>query len=243
MNGSNDYYFTPTVDYTGDITGTNGSITFDRPGPYFVLATYTNNTQSLFDYGVGFQVNDAVAGPTHNWHQSPVPSADVYVIDPALANSQPNFPQGAKVKKNLATWNDVLNYLGTLPLHAHVELSGHGSPGAFYYAGAKVLDSSNLATLNQFKGRIDCLTFMSCTTAQGIEGPAFLQQVANLLGTSGGYTECVGGNGKDWFVDDSGVELKYTAVTTPEPSTLLICALTLGVASACKRNKSHASHQ
>jgi hypothetical protein len=223
--GGTDYYYTPTVDYTGDITGTNGSITFIRPGPYFVLATYTDDSQSLFDYGVGFQVHDGPAtGPTHDWHPSPVPSADVYITDPALAKSQPTPPKGATVKNDLATWTDVLNYMKTLPMNAHVELSGHGAPGAFYYAGVKVLDSSDVNSLSPLVGKVTSLTFMSCLTSSGVEGPAFLQSVANLLGTSGGYTECVGGNGKEWFVDDSGRELIYTA-KTPEPSTLIASAL------------------
>jgi hypothetical protein len=216
QNGSNAYYFTPTVDYTGDITGANGSITFNRAGPYFVLATSTGGAQTLYDEGVGFQVFPAETGPSFNWHQTPVPTADTYVTDPALASSDPKIPAGSTVKNNLATWNDVLNYLKTLT-NAHVEVGGHGAPGQFYYAGALALDSSNLGTLDQLKGHVECLTFMSCKTAQGATGSSFLQSVANKLGTSGGYTEVVGGNGTDWFVNDSGKEIQFTAV--PEPST------------------------
>jgi hypothetical protein len=233
QDGSNAYYFTPTVDYTGDITGANGSITFNRPGPYFVLATNTNNTQTLFDYGIGFQVFPAETGPTYNWHQTTVPAADDYVIDPSLAASQPTFPQGSTVKNNLATWNDVLNFLKTLT-NAHVELSGHGAPGQFYYAGVDVLDSSMLGTLDQLVGHVECLTFMSCLTAQGAAGSAFLQGVANKLGTSAGYTDCVGGNGTNWFYNDSAKYLTFTAV--PEPPSLVLIVLGLaGIAIPARR--------
>jgi hypothetical protein len=57
---------------------------------------------------------------------------------------------------------------------------------------------------------------MSCSTGRGDEGKAFLQKVANYLGESGGYTDVVGGNGQDWFINGNGESVKYVV---PEPST------------------------
>lgn len=221
VTGGSDYYFTPTVDYTGELSDTAGSITFNRPGPYFVLATFTDDSTALFDYGIEFQVHGETTGPTYNWHVIDTPDPDVVVTDPALAASDPLFPSGTTVVHNKTTWAEVTAYLKTLT-NKHVELGGHGAPGQFYWQGNLVLDDSTQATkdwLNSMKGSINNLTFMSCNTGAGAAGDTFLQEVADTLGASAGYTDCVGGNGSEWFINDEG-----TKKVVPEPATLALLA-------------------
>lgn len=210
------YYFTPTVDYTGDITNTNGSITFIRPGPYFVLVTYTNETTELFDYGIEFLMQGDNDKETYNWRQIETPSPDVVVVDPnpyqvknpnpppatltkSLKDSQPDFPAGTTEVNILNTWEQVINYLKTLT-NKHVELSGHGNKGKFFWNGTEI----PITDFAQLRGHVNYLTFMSCLTGAGPEGYAFLSTIAIYLGQSGGYTDCVGGNGKEWFINNYG---------------------------------------
>jgi hypothetical protein len=230
QQGNNSYLYTPNVDYSATLSGSNGTLFLDHAGPYIVETTSSiDGSHAFTSFGVGFVVNPAATGPTYNWHMTDVPNADTYVVDPAVAASQPTFPAGSTVKNNLATWNDVLNYLKTLT-NAHVELSGHGNVGQFYYNGMLVLDDTTAATqatLDMLKGHVKELTFMSCLTGQGAGGQAFLQNVANTLGASSGYTDCVGGDGTKWYVNDDGKRVSFIAV--PEPGILALFALGGGI--------------
>jgi len=228
------YYFTPTVDYTGDITGTDGSITFNRPGPYFVLATYTNAETELFDYGIEFLVNPEKKGPTYNWKKTDTPKPDVVVVDPPLKDTQPDFGPDTTEVNDKTTWAEVTAYLQTLT-NKHVDLSGHVNKGQFYWNGKLVLDDSTQATkdwLNSMKGHIDYLTFMSCYTGAGTEGDTFLKTVADILGKSSGYTNAVGGNGTDWFINDEG-----TLKTVPEPISVFSGIVGLSMVVGYFRNR------
>jgi hypothetical protein len=222
VTGGMDYYFTPTVDYTGDIIGTDGRITFIRPGPYFVLVTYTDATTDLFDYGIEFLTRPGPAN-TYNWHVIPTPSPDVVITDPSLASSNPDFPAGTTEINDAATWEDVKKEMKKLT-DAHVEVGGHGSPGSFVYAGT-VIDSSNIdSELSDLKGHVSYLTFMSCSTGAGTQGDTFLSGVANILGKSAGYTDVVGGNGTKWFINGDG-----TNKVVPTPGSLVLGLLGLGL--------------
>lgn len=225
VEGGNEYYFTPWVDYTADITGTTGSVTFITPGPYFVLATYTNSTSELFDFGIEFDVfsNGGTAHKTYNWHRIPTPNPNVVAVDPDLVRSEPRHDPGTVVVSP-TSWQALTDYLKGLS-NAHVELGGHGSPGSFYYRGSRVLYDCTEETnnwLRSMQGHVRKLTFMSCSTGAGEEGRAFLQKVANYLSESGGYTNAVGGNGKDWFINGDG---KLVTFVVPEPSAvcLVVC--------------------
>jgi len=208
VEGGNSYYFTPTVDYTGDITGTDGSITFARPGPYFVLATYTDDSTALFDYGINFETYDG--DDTSDWHVIPTPSPDVVIIDPSDPNmvaSSPTFGNNTTVT-NIAGWNAVVAYMKTLS-GKHVELEGHGHEASFLWASKAVLGSNApalwLRTLNDLVGHVTNLTFISCNTGQGADGLNFIQTVANALGGSAGYTDAIGGCGEE----DTNGTVKY----------------------------------
>ena len=235
VEGGMDYYFTPCVDYTADITGTDGSVTFATPGPYFVRATSADTTTALFDFGVGFEVFPNETGPTYNWHKEPTPGPNVVAVDPDLVKSQPRFPPGTTVVAP-TNWDSLTEYLQTLT-NAHVELSGHGSPAAFYYCGSRVLYDCQPATddwLRKMRGHVKNLTFMSCSTAKGEAGRAFLQKVADFLGESAGYTDVVGGNGYDWFINDDGKRRTFVA---PEPSSLLALCSVLPLALILRRRR------
>ena len=217
------YYFRPGIDYTGDITGTNGTITFAHSGPYFVLATYTDKTTRLFDYGIGFLTRNG--GETYNWSVIPTPAPDVVITDPnpypnpnpppatlTLPPSNPDFPAGTTEVNNLQTWAEVLTYLKSLSgTNLHVELGGHGSTGAFYWNGTSI-PASDFA---QLKGKVSYLTFMSCETGAG--SCAYLTEIAGYLGAAGGYTDVVGGDGHEWFINGEGTFKKII----PEPVTML----------------------
>lgn len=241
QTGSLSYLYTPNVDYSATINGTSESLILDHTGPYIVETTSSIDGSHVFtSFGVGFQVNAAAAGPTYNWHLTDTPTADVFVIDPAVKDSQPTFA-GGTVVNNLATWNDVLNYLKTLN-NAHVELSGHGNVGQFYYNGMLVLDDSTAATqatLNMLKGHVNNLTFMSCLTGQGAAGNTFIQNVANTLGASSGYTDCVGGDSSKWYVNDDGKRISLVS-SVPEPSILVLFGfggVIVGVAARARRSR------
>ena len=88
LEGSLDYYFTPAVDYTADITNGVGTVQFIRPGPYFVRALYEDGTSQLFDFGIGFDVFSN-GEKTYNWHRIPTPNPDVVAVDPDLVRSEP----------------------------------------------------------------------------------------------------------------------------------------------------------
>ncbi len=215
-----EYYFEPDVDYKADVTGGLGTVTFNRPGPYFVLAIYQNDSSQLFDFAIDFEIyNGPQRGPTSNWHKIPTPSPDVVVRDPDL-RKDPKFGPKTKVVTDKQTWQEVTDYLKTLS-NAHVELGGHGSPAAFYYKGSRVLYDCTKETndwLDSIRGHVSNLTFMSCSTGRGDEGKAFLQKVANYLGESAGYTNIVGSNGEDWFINGDG---KLVKCVVPEPSATL----------------------
>ncbi|MDH7602455.1 MAG: DUF4347 domain-containing protein [Armatimonadota bacterium] len=224
LEQSTQYYFTPGTDYTADITNGVGTVTFNRPGPYFVQVVYADNnsnTAQLFDFGIEFEIfNGPQKGPTSNWHKIPTPSPDVVVRDPDL-KKEPKYDPKTKVVSDKATWKDVTDYLKTLT-NAHVELGGHGSPAAFYYKGEQVLYDCTKATndwLDSLRGHVSNLTFMSCSTARGDEGKAFIQKVANYLGASAGYTNVVGSNGVDWLINKDG---KLIKCVIPEPSAVLL---------------------
>jgi hypothetical protein len=224
-------YAQAAVDYTGDITGSNGSITFYKPGPYFVQATYTDNSQQLFDYGIQSKIRDnpmpPITPPTQIWRQIPTPAPDVVITGPDLSDSDPTFPQGTVVVHNLTTWDEVMTYIKTLT-NKHVELGGHGMPGLFVWNGTPILNGNTPSTdgyLDQMKGRVNNLTFMSCLTGQGDQGAFFLQNVANKLGRSEGYDESVMGNGTDWFINRDGEKRIFIGV--PEPAALAMLVLGL----------------
>jgi hypothetical protein len=225
-------YAQATVDYTGDITGSSGSITFYKPGPYFVQATYTDNSQQLFDYGIQSKIRDdlpmpPITPPSEVWSVIPTPAPDVVISGPDLNDTDPTFPQGTVVVHNLTTWEQVMTYIKTLT-NKHVELGGHGKPGLFVWNGTPILNGTTQSTndyLDQMKGHVNNLTFMSCLTGQGDQGTAFLQNVANKLGRSEGYDESVMGNGKDWFINRDGEKRIFIGVPEPAALTMLILGL------------------
>lgn len=223
-----DPYRIAMVDYNGDITDGLGTITFNQPGPYVVRATYLDGTSSFIDFGVGFNVNPNQTGPTRTWKPEPVPENATIIVDPNnyvdsngqtrnLKDSQPDIPASSSYIDTFTTWAEVVAYMKR-QTNAHVELSGHGAPGQFYWNGQLVLDGSaaSQATLNEWKTHVSSLTFMSCYTGSSL---SFLTTVASILGSSGGYTNAVGGDGKTWYVADGG-----TYVVIPNGPTVLILA-------------------
>lgn len=217
MATSDDYYFEPCVDYVGDITTDgSGSITFDRAGPYHVLATYdTNGSTGWFAVGIDFRINQPVTGPTRTWHDMPTPDGgDVVIVDPDLPDPPSTYGGNPDIQDTFTTWDEVTAHLQTLT-NAHVELHGHGAPSEFYFRGNLVLDSSSTDWLDSMKGHISYLSFISCSTGKGCE---LLSAAAERLGTSSGYTDVIGdttSNGQ-WFINDDG----YLKIV-PEPLTML----------------------
>ena len=210
------YLFAPPTDYEGDITGTDGSITFYQNGPYFVKATYVGGAEEYFSFGVGFLLQSGTE--TYKWKVIDTPSPDVVVVDPNpyevdnadpppakvtknLVDSQPDFPAGTTEVANKMTWEQVKAYLKTLT-NAHVELSAHGSEGEISWGGERVLHKGNLKEeLKDLVGHVNNLTFMSCRTGAD---PNFIQAVADILGESGGYNDTVAGNGTNWAINNNG---------------------------------------
>lgn len=212
---SEEYYFVPCTDYVGDIAGSSGSITFDRPGPYHVLATYTGNTTEWFAVGIDFRIHQAVTGPTRTWHDMPTPDGgDVVIVDPDLPLPRSTYGGDPDIQDSFTTWDEVTDHLKKLN-NAHVELHGHGAPSEFYFRGTLVLHSGSTAWLDSMKGHISYLSFISCSTGKGCE---LVSAAAERLGTSSGYTDVIGDstNNGQWFINDDG----YLKII-PEPLTMI----------------------
>jgi len=233
QESGNDYYFTPTVDYTGDITGTDGSITFDRAGPYFVLATYTDDSSEFFDFGIGgFTMLAHVGKPaTYKWRKMKQPKGgDTTMVDPTIPKS-PHFAGSGDVNDELTDWDDVTKELLKLT-NAHVELCGHGGPEKFYWNSNLVLNDCTPETdawLESMKGHINNLTFISCSTGSGC---SLVTKAANKLGASAGYTDCIGyiRCTNEWYINNDG-----TLKVIPEPGTIAL--LGLGALALVRRRR------
>jgi len=217
------YLYNPPVDYEGDITGTDGSITFHHTGPYFVKVTYVGDAEEYFSFGVEFMLRNGEN--TYKWKEEDTPAPDVVITDPALAESDPDFPPGTDVQHGLQTWEQVIAYMKTLT-NAHVELGGHGSSGSFSWAGKKVLHNGNLdKVLKELRGHVNNLTFMSCSTGAD---PNFIQGVADILGESGGYDEPVGGDGTKWYINDDGKKVVRKRLISETDSELPVNVACIG---------------
>ena len=236
MPGSNEYYFVPCTDYTGDITGTNGSITFNRAGPYHVRATFTDESQQLLPVGIDLREHHRGIGgiTTSVWHSLPTPDGgDCVVVDPEFAEPGSTYGGDPDIQDGFTTWEQVENHLKTLT-NAHVELDGHGAPGKFKFNGEVVLEAGTEAKsnwLDSMKGHISHLSFISCSVAQSC---SLVSEAAEKLGTSSGYTDVIRDtpSSGEWFINADG----YLKIV-PEPATMLGLFLAISSVSVYLRRR------
>ncbi len=234
------YYYSPGTDYTGDITGSVGSITFLRPGPYHVLATYLDGSTEIRDYSIDCDWHEpTINGPRDNPNRPKPDGGDMVVVNQSRFNvtyTADAYTGNPNVVSNLSTWDDVTAYLTSDNVKdKHVELQGHGEPGKFYWNGACVLDVNAPGFqpwLDSLKGHVNKLTFISCSVGGGDPGAAFVGTVYNTLGGSGAYTkpiECTwdATNGYVWST------VKGCEYVVPEPASVLM--LLLGAAALHRR--------
>jgi hypothetical protein len=217
LSGSDGYYLTPNVDYSGDIDFVSGAgaITFTTGAVYFVEAQYTDRSVvTAFAVGTRFRGLGGVV--TKQRTMDPPPGGDVVIVDPSSGMADPpaNYGGDPLVKTDLNNWEDVVAYMETLT-NAHVELDGHGSPGNFYWNGVSVLNKDSGATLDKLKGHVNNLTFISCSTASGC---TLVSLAADKLGASAGYTATISDDPDtgEWYINDGGYRKAI-----PEPVTML----------------------
>jgi hypothetical protein len=108
----------------------------------------------------------------------------------------------------------------------------------FVWNGTPILNGNTPSTndyLDQMKGHVNNLTYMSCLTGQGDKGAFFLQNVANKLGRAEGYDESVMGNGKDWFINRDGRQTDIHRV--PEPAALAMLIVGLMPMYSCRHTR------
>ena len=196
------YYYTPGADYTADLTGTAGTLTFLSPGPYTVRTTGTDGSTSVYALSIGVEEHSIRVVPTGAAAANAAKviakpnGGDMVFVD---GNFFPDMVAadygGDPALFKFTSWASLTAYLQTLSKPYHVELDGHGIPGAFSWNGEIVLQNGSADTqawLNSMKGHIKNLTFISCAVGQGLEGDGLLQMVASTLGASGAYTEVIG---------------------------------------------------
>jgi len=230
------YYYTPGTDYTADLTGTNGTVTFIAPGPYTVLTTQTDGSKTMMAMDIGVKERSIRVVPTGAGAKTanapkviakPNGGDLVFVDGNFFADMTAADYGGNPSLFTFTSWKSVTDYLQTLPKACHVELDGHGAPGIFSWNGEVVLKNGSAETqawLDSMKGHIKNLTFISCAVGQGSEGDGLLQMVTSTLGASGAYTEVIGAFGepgsKTWYILNNG-----TYKVTPEPATLGFLAI------------------
>jgi hypothetical protein len=226
-----DYYYSPGVDYTADLTGNTATLTFQSSGPYTIRATGLDGGVSVYALSIGVQERSIRVVPRPGARANaprliPKPDGgDKVVVD---ANSFPDMEAGdygGKPKMiKILTWADVTAALKSSTTPIHVELDGHGEPGKFYWNGQLVLENGSAQTqkwLDSMKGHINRLTFISCSVGQGAVGDSFLSMVASTLGSAGAYTQVIGTIGspgqKKWYIENNG-----TYKDVPEPVTVIL---------------------
>lgn len=190
------YYYTPGVDYSGDITGTNGSITFHSPGPYHVLTTSTDGSTQIRDFSIDCDWHEPTVTGSRKSVNIPKPDGgDVVVVNQSRLNvpyTSDAYTGNPKVEKSLNTWADVTTFLKKQN-GKHVELQGHGKPGKFYWNGVCVLNEADPGFqpwLDELKkAGLKKLTFISCSVGGGDAGKRFVDTVYSTLGGAGAYTK------------------------------------------------------
>jgi hypothetical protein len=220
------YFYTPGVDYSGDITGSNGSITFHSPGPYHVLTTYTDGSTQIRDFSIDCDWHEPTVSGSRKSVNIPKPDGgDVVVVNQSQFNvsySSAAYTGNPTVEKTLNTWADVTAFLKKQK-NKHVELQGHGEPGKFYWNDVLVLDQADpgfqpwLDDLK--KAGLKKLTFISCSVGQGTVGTQFLNTVKSTVGDTGAYTEVLECTKKDGQYIWSSLE---GWAYVPEPASLML---------------------
>jgi hypothetical protein len=232
-NYSQYYAYTPTVDYSANLSSSGVTLTFNQPGSYFVRLV--SGGQSSFLY---FQIDDGwfpidgnsqVSGPERQWTPPP---ADLNVVsqgeDDAGQAAVTNRAAGLPRPGNTVRADDIDSVVNAIKKASQnaghkisVNLVGHGAPGAIQFGNEIIGDAFNM-TAKEFQKEIDPyvnkITFISCNTASGAKGGKFLTDIHSSIDGVAGFSFPI-------TVHDDGFDLNAKgglSLPTPEPSTLLM---------------------
>jgi hypothetical protein len=227
------YAYTPTVDYSANLSSSGVTLTFNQPGSYFVRLV--SGGQSNFVY---FQVDDGwfpidgnnqVAGPERQWTPPP---ADLNVVsqdeEDAGQAAVTNRAAGLLPPGNTVRAGDIDSVVDKIKKASQaaghkisVNLVGHGAPGAIQFGNEIIGDGFNMSA-KEFQKEIDPyvnkITFISCNTASGAQGDKFLTDIHSSIDGVAGFSFPI-------TVHDDGFDLNAQgglSLPTPEPSTLLM---------------------
>jgi hypothetical protein len=232
-NYSQYYAYTPTIDYSANLTSSGVTLSFNQPGSYFVRLV--SGGQSSFLY---FQVDDGwfpidgnnqVAGPERQWTPPP---ADLNVVsqgeDDAGEAAVTNRAAGLLPPGNTMRADDIDSVVNAIKKASQaaghkisVNLVGHGAPGAIQFGNQIIGDGFNMSA-KEFQKEIDPyvnkITFISCNTAGGAKGDKFLTDIHSSIDGVAGFSFPI-------TVHDDGFDQNAKgglSLPTPEPSTLLM---------------------
>lgn len=213
----NDYYLIPNVDYYGDLdvpdTG-DFTATFNVSGQYMVRITRQGGSEEV--YAVLFEtsflgIDDGAPKDTGPTKKIDGPEGDVIIVaegDDTLdkaaeniegetdANGDPkNVERADGVDETVDKIKEEFEAGGGVD-KIHVELVGHGAPGAISMNDKSTEDGDLIgpdeADILEFQKRIDPyvdhLSLFSCKSAKGEKGEKLLEILASSLGRASGWS-------------------------------------------------------
>jgi hypothetical protein len=192
-----DYMVMPNVDYFADLTGGILTVTFEREGIYHIRMPRGGSDETWVVFVQTYRGADA--NETSTTKDAGIPAADLFIIsddseDSGYADScEDVLDAEGKTTERCGSRQAAINAIKKLsaPPKKHVEICGHGVPGAISIgsgtdlnADDDVLDGDTAASFQEeVDDYIDELTFLGCNVGEGEDGADFLQTLADSIGT------------------------------------------------------------
>jgi len=223
-----DYYQTPNVDYSADLTGGDLTVTFNTPGLYHVRVIYEGGFEYIYAVFAesGFkELNKKKdkSGPTKKL--DPLPDADLFLVeksDSTLDNSAKIWEKGGKEVERVNSRQDVVDKIKAksqaLGRKIHVEIDGHGTDGIITTGAGKDGQPPegriDLDSVEEFQKKVDDyvnhITFQGCSVGRGKDGKKFLKILADSIGKAAAWDQPVTVVDQNYFT--VGVTAKWVEV-------------------------------
>lgn len=260
-NFSSFFFRQPQVHYSADLTAGVLTTNFLATGQYFLGVDFLDaGTPGTALYHV--QVNDffggdgtadraavsrRIDGPTTDFSVvSTTPSGDNKYADNAAAEIAARL--GAARVTRAGTLQEACDKIKAASEAAgrkiSVSLTGHGRPGSIRLGTERINNQGDgVMTPAQFQACIDDfvsrIEFWSCDTAADDIGTQFLRDFAASIGIASGFTVTV--TAATTFWDTEAGARGLDSVLIPEPSALLLVALSLVLLGATRRRSGKAT--
>ncbi|MBN1787433.1 MAG: hypothetical protein JW806_03465 [Sedimentisphaerales bacterium] len=217
-----DYYHTPGIDYSADLTAGTLTATFSTPGVYHVRVTRASAASEIFcilaeSYMVVPDDTPSTKKTTKT-KKVPMPDADLFVSenrDSATNNCASAYQKAGKTVKRASNQQGVIDEIKArseaLGRKIHVELNGHGVPGSISTGVGDdpnhriCFENKNVASFQKSIDKyVNHITFQGCSVGKGEKGKRFLQIMADSIGKAGAWSSDL------WVIDAN-----YFAIETP----------------------------